>query len=119
SRASSWLRVTISTLASVSIGRARSRSSPLTFTASAALARPGPIDSATSCPVTGPSNFLTEPSGKVIATIGLFFPDPGSTSGSGDQRSLGQACQAKEEPLARSFPSSGQEGSPFILLPLS
>jgi hypothetical protein len=58
--------VTISSLASVVIGRVRSRSSPFSFTARAALARPGPMAAATSAPVTGLANWRWLPSGSVI-----------------------------------------------------
>src|SRR5262245_8953567 len=51
-------------LSSRSTMRERSASLPSTFIASAALARPGPIEAAISAPLTGLSNDRTEPSGK-------------------------------------------------------
>src|SRR5262245_25953752 len=45
---------------------ARSRVSPSILTASAALAKPAPIDCAISSPVTGLSNDLVFPSGRVM-----------------------------------------------------
>ena len=45
---------------------ARSLSSPFTLAPMAALARPAPIDAATSAAVTGAANSLTVPSGSVI-----------------------------------------------------
>ncbi len=65
--ASGSRRVTKATAASRSIGRDRSTSSPSSCMARAARARPGPIDAASSVPVTGASKRRTEPSGRVMA----------------------------------------------------
>ena len=56
--------------ASRSIAVARSTVLPSSFIARAARARPGPIAAATSVPVTGASNWRTEPSGRVMAGMG-------------------------------------------------
>src|SRR5690348_4972425 len=53
-------------LASRSTTAERSLSLPSTFTARAALARPGPIEAAISAPLTGLSKCRTDPSGKEI-----------------------------------------------------
>src|SRR6478752_4102423 len=54
---------------SLSIRNEVSTSSPLSLPASAALARPAPIDAATSATVTGWSYCRTDPSGKRTETI--------------------------------------------------
>jgi acetyl-CoA carboxylase biotin carboxylase subunit len=51
---------------SVAMEKLVSTTLPSTFPASAALARPAPIDAATSATVTGPGNSRREPSGSVI-----------------------------------------------------
>src|SRR5271166_107856 len=48
----------------------RSTGLPLSFIATAARARPGPMAAATSVPDTGASNWRTEPSGSVMAGMG-------------------------------------------------
>ena len=59
--------MTISSAASVSRGRARSTTFPLTFAASAALASRGPIERAISAAVVPFGNDFTVPSGRVTA----------------------------------------------------
>src|ERR1041384_744174 len=61
--------VTIARSASDSMRCERSTSLPSTFAASAARARPAPIDCATSAAVTGPGNDFCEPSGRRMLGI--------------------------------------------------
>src|SRR4051812_26304101 len=85
SRPSSDAFVMIATLASWSIGRPRSTSLPSTVAATAALARPLPIDAATSPAVDPDGRSFVEPSGSVIVTFaaslmierGYRWPLPG------------------------------------------
>jgi len=60
------LSVTIATSASDSMRWLVSTSLPFTFAASAARARPAPIEAAISAGVTGPENALIEPSGSLM-----------------------------------------------------
>src|SRR5258706_13388771 len=77
SRPSGSLSVTMASFASLGIVWLTSTSLPSTFPPSAALARPGPMEAATSPTVTGFSNCRTEPSGRVMATI-VFLVIPGA-----------------------------------------
>src|SRR5580704_14502849 len=58
----------IAAAASWSITVARSRGRPSSFSAIAALARPGPIDAANSAPVSGAGKLRLLPSGRVTTT---------------------------------------------------
>src|SRR6188508_1951684 len=62
-------------LASRSTTVARSFILPSTLTASAALARPGPIAAAISAPLTGLSNFRTEPSGNEMLIMATTWKE--------------------------------------------
>src|SRR5882672_4105796 len=77
SRPSGSLSVTMASFASLGILWLTSTSLPSTFPPSAALARPGPMEAATSPTVTGFSNCRTDPSGSVMATI-VFLVIPGA-----------------------------------------
>ncbi len=68
---SSSERVTTANSASSVMGRSRSTSAPLSRTATAASARRGPMDLATSSPVTPSSWETTVPSGYVSLTANL------------------------------------------------
>src|SRR5882724_5893607 len=61
-------RVIIATVESWSITVARSRGLPSSLIAIAALASPGPMEVASSAPLTGPENSRRAPSGKVIVS---------------------------------------------------
>ena len=67
---SRFLGVTMESEQSVVRSVERSRSSPFTFAPMAALARPAPIEAATSAAVTGAVKSLTVPSGSVIRGMG-------------------------------------------------
>src|SRR5687767_8468347 len=76
---------------------AKSLTWPLSFTASAALARPGPIAAATSAPVTGLGNWRWLPSGSVI--VGMIA-------------SCAKGCKRPRKPAAAGGPAAplGKEG---------
>src|SRR5712671_7698669 len=69
SRPSGSRSVTMESSASESMRKLVSTSSPFTFPASAARARPGPIACAISATVVGPGNDFCEPSGRRMLSI--------------------------------------------------
>src|ERR1051326_8348238 len=81
SRASGSFLVMMRSLASRSSGRNRSHCFPSTSATSAALARPGPIDAATSAGVTPRANVIALPSGKVTVTFAAFGAETGADTG--------------------------------------
>src|SRR5881275_1026276 len=95
-------------LASRSTRKERSFSLPSTLTARAALARPGPMAAAISAPLTGLSNFRTEPSGKEILIMATAREESehGSSTGAGRRR----AEAGKRHECARPAESSSDGG---------
>src|ERR1700761_4342802 len=80
SRPSASLSVTMASATSRSIPADVSTNSPSILPPSAAFARPGPIEAATSATVTGCSYCRTEPSGRRIETIAFsVVPTGGGT----------------------------------------
>src|SRR5690348_10702973 len=119
SKASGDFSVTISTRASWSMVHERSTSLPSTLPASAALARPAPMDAATSRTLGGASKDLVLLSGSVMVIMAIGGGNQESASGPRDlgrgtgDRGPGTGDQKRNNPLS-SFRTGRETSEPGI-----